>query len=254
MRLAAIVRTMTAIAVFVPSVVLKRSVPAIAADAVVNATPLVAIRANEPISIDGKLTESCWADADALDDFKLFRGNSRAAIPTTEVRLLQDDANLYVAFKCADQDICSYSAVDDDPLYEGDVVEVFIRPDTSKATYYEFIVAPSGAMYDARNLERGPKIGGEYKYWNSAARRAATVCGTEGDADDKDKGYTVEMAIPWTAFDVATRSDNADWRIGLFRCDISRHMDNPLLLMSISKASDFGFHTYEQYHPLIFKD
>lgn len=226
-----------------------------AAENVDEPLPLTSHKTNCEISIDGKLTEPAWAEASKFRTFKQFRGNLDDAIPATEVRLLHDDANLYASFECDDRDVCSFSANDDDPLYERDVVEVFIHLEAHKSTYYEFIVAPNAAFYDARNLERGPLIGGEYKLWNSTAKRAATVRGTDGDAGDVDQGFTVEMAIPWAAFNVAARPASADWRIGLFRCDYSTARRNDqLLLMSINKASDFGFHTYEEYHPLTFQE
>ena len=52
-------------------------------------------------AIDGKLDDPCWAKASPLVIGHTLDGGAGASAPT-EVRLLRDDGNLYVAVRCVE--------------------------------------------------------------------------------------------------------------------------------------------------------
>ena len=211
-------------------------------------------RAAGNIRIDGRLDEPAWRNADSLKVSFLFRPKNTDNLSATTARFLWDDKYLYVAFECEDCDIWSYSNKPDDPLWRGDVAELFVKPNTTDYTYYEFVMTPNGAMYDARYPSRGAGGYWRFKSWSSKANVATTIDGTDGDASDDDRGYIVEMAIPLAVFTGAEKpADGVIWTLGAFRYDYSKLFETPMLLMSIPESERGGFHYYEGYNKLTFK-
>lgn len=206
------------------------------------------------IVIDGKLNEPTWQKAIVIDTFYAYRPEDAEYLSPTKARLAWDKDNLYVAIECADDDVWSYSEKNDSELWRGDVAEFFVMPDTTSLAYCEFVVAPGGALYDGRYSSRGS--GGFYRFvtWQSGANVATIINGTDGDDKDDDTGYTVEMSIPLSKISGKAKPPvvGDTWTFGVFRYDYSKSFESALLLMSIPK-SERGFHYYEGYTPLVFK-
>lgn len=224
---------------------------AIAAEAALE--PYVCPFTGEAPVVDGEVSDNVWARAASLPIGHLLEGDAAPGIPGGTVRLLWDETHLYVAFEFEDRDIWSFSSDDDDTLWLGDVAEVFLKPAEDNTLYFEFNVAPSGALMDARFPNRG--AGGYYrgKAWASGARVATRVGGTDGHDVDEDSGWTVEMAIPFDRLGGAPGTGTPDtWNFGAFRYDYGKQYDRPLQLMSIPR-SRAGFHAYEDYRPLLFE-
>jgi hypothetical protein len=214
--------------------------------------PYTCIRAKAAPTIDADLSDPVWAEAGVLPIQHVLGGDTTSGIPEAVVRLAYDDTHLYVAYTFEDKDIWAYSDEDDDMLWLGDVAELFVKPSEEETMYYEFNVSPTGALMDAQFPNRG--AGGYYrgKAWSSRAVVATRVDGTEGEFSDDDTGWTVEMAVPLSAFGVAEGETPVRWTFGAFRYDYGKQYDTPLQLMSIPK-SRAGFHAYEDYRPLVFE-
>src|SRR5690349_8240940 len=103
-----------------------------------------------------------WGDVPALPPFVLADGSGPAAQQTT-ARVCHDDEALYVRFDCEDRDIWGSYTRRDDPIYDEEVVELFVAPGAeTPARYYEFEVSPNGVLLDAQ-------------IFNPTARRADLV-------------------------------------------------------------------------------
>src|SRR5262245_33693633 len=94
-------------------------------------------RAAGPITIDGKLDEPAWQQAQVIDQFySMHNGSEPPFKPTADqplsVRLLHDDQFIYVAATIRDRDIVANPESSDpqrrrEMLYlDGDVFEVFL--------------------------------------------------------------------------------------------------------------------------------
>lgn len=210
--------------------------------------------ANGLISVDGRIDEAAWQAAEPITNFYVYRPVGGTNRSPTEVRILWDSQNLYVAFRCTDADIWSYSNEPDAELWRGDACEFFVKPSRTSLVYYEFVMAPNGTLLDVRNPSRGAGGAPRFKTWPSHARVATAVDGTDGNVADADTGYTIEMAIPLKAFAGATPpADGVAWTFGAFRFDYSKLYEDPLLLMSIPESPS-GFHYYEGYANLVFRE
>jgi hypothetical protein len=68
----------------------------------------------------------------------------------TEVRACWSADSLYVRFMCQDNHIVSDFTQKDEPLYEQDVVELFIDEEGLGRSYFELEVSPRNVIFDAK--------------------------------------------------------------------------------------------------------
>ena len=72
-------------------------------------------------------------------------------LQATLVRAAWDEEALHVRFDCEDRDAWGTFRKRDDPLWQEEVVEVFLAPgEEDPADYAEFEVSPLGVVFDAR--------------------------------------------------------------------------------------------------------
>ncbi|MSR19194.1 MAG: hypothetical protein EXS00_08580 [Phycisphaerales bacterium] len=159
-------------------------------------------RAPTPPTLDGDLDESAWGGASWTVDFTDIQGPS---LPTprlrTRAKMLWDSANLYIAAQLQEPHVWASLRQHDEIVFQDNDFEVFIDPDGDTREYYEIEVNALGTIFDLylhrRYKEEGPSEHG----WDAAGLKTAiTVQGTLNDSTDEDSGWTLEWAIPWTAF------------------------------------------------------
>jgi cellulose/xylan binding protein with CBM9 domain len=150
-----------------------------------------------PPRVDGKLEEAAWKGAEAIR--LVFPWESQTG-PRTEtvVRLLWDETYLYVGYECEDTDIVAHHEDRDDPVYEEDCVEIFVNPNPDKSDdYYGFEMSCRAVLYDYFYCFP------EYilKQVNlSGVCLASHLDGTLNVSGDSDKGWSVEVSIPFAGF------------------------------------------------------
>ena len=219
-------------------------------------------RADNPPAIDGSLDEPIWDTAHEIADFFAYQSGGEVAAAETSAKILWDDQSLYLAFEMMDVDIRPSSVTAnqtgrDAQLFRGDVIEFFVREDRDSPRYFEFEWSPNGKdVFDARFDER--RFGPPGTDWNTELTWAVSVDGTIDEFSDQDVGWTVEAAIPLSAFD--SISTGSEWTFTVARYDYF----NPIseveqLMMSTPGDPELplagltsGFHTYELYDDLKF--
>jgi hypothetical protein len=155
--------------------------------------PPVVPRAPQPPVVDGVFEgEAAWNGAIRLDGFADTLTGAKTA-RATEVRLMWDDAALYVAMRAADEHLRSRYTKSDEELWHEDAFEIFLDPRGDKKHYFEIQVSPAGVVFDSylRKYRKNDNA------WSSGAKAAAKVDGTLNDDGGGDKGWTAEIAIPW---------------------------------------------------------
>jgi hypothetical protein len=180
----------------------------------------IAGRSRDQIKIDGVLKESYWKNASTDDKFWQTKGKDMSTIKT-KVMTVMDEKNLYVAFDVKDDDISAKMKNNDDPIYDNDdVVEIFIDPRGEGKKYYEMQVSAAGIKFDASfNGRRKNRNDG----WDSKIKYAVKLDGTLNDSKP-DKGWTAEIAIPWSSIADAPNippKDGESWKVFFYR--INRH-------------------------------
>ncbi|MCX7806735.1 MAG: carbohydrate-binding family 9-like protein [Planctomycetota bacterium] len=156
---------------------------------------LVCPGTDQKITVDGRLDEAAWLKAAAFElDVFPWRRDGAAAGQKTIVRALWDRECIYFGFDCEDSDILSRVTEADAALDGDDRVCVYLCPDPETEEYYCFEVSAMGTVRDYR-----AKIYREFdaKWDAGGAAAAARIRGTRERSDDRDGGYSVEIAVPW---------------------------------------------------------
>jgi Carbohydrate family 9 binding domain-like len=201
-----------------------------------------------PIKVDGVFDEPSWRAAKSTGAFRANDG-SDSATSKVEARMLWDDSNLYFAFECEDTDLTATMRKRDEHLWKEEVVEIFIDPDGDEKNYIELEVNPLGAFLDLFVLT--PVIPIPYESYNIPAKWAVKVDGTIQNSSDRDRGWSVELAMPLK--DAVTAPNlppkNGDrWRLNLYR--IERKPKDQLIAWSPTLKP--SFHTPSRFGEVTF--
>ena len=118
-----------------------------------------ATRRSAPITIDGKLDDAAWASAIPTSGFtQSYPKPGAPATDPTEVRVLYDDAAIYVAVKMTDSHPDSIAAQlarrDASGIYS-DWVHLIIDSYHDRRTSFRFTVNPKGVMKDVYTFNDG---------------------------------------------------------------------------------------------------
>lgn len=154
-------------------------------------------------------------------------------LPATEVRLLWDEKALYVRFDCTDAEVYLPYDKHDDPLYQGDVVEVFLDPVGDARQWFELQVAANNATFDQNLVLTGEAKSNadglllsavlDREWWVS---KDYEMEGLTTAARKHAAGWSVEMAIP--ARSAARRLGISAWAAGLkLRANLMRYEWGP---------------------------
>lgn len=208
--------------------------------------------AAQPPVIDGKLDDPCWKDAEVIDKFAAYW--ARTPRQGTEVRLAWDDEALYYAATMTDAEMKSFGEKRNETLWNGDVFELFLKPREDSPEYFEFQANPRGVVFEMAFRHRGdyPPSATEAPALGTSA--VAIVEGTLDRPGDKDKGWTVEGRIPWTALKLtgAKPKPGDRWKFAICRYDHGPEGTEPVLMSSAPLAQP-SFHRHEDYGTLKFE-
>ncbi len=153
------------------------------------AAPIKVARVDAAPVIDGKLDDAIWQQATVFKDFyQVQPGDNIAPTQPTECYLAYDAKTLYIAFRAYEEPgkVRATVAKRDD-IFNDDYVGIFLDTFNDQRRAYEFLFNPFGIQADAINTESG---GG-----NNEDFSIDVVMESKGVMDDK--GYTVEVAIPF---------------------------------------------------------
>ena len=148
--------------------------------------------------------------------------------PKTYVSYKKENNHLTFCFKAYDSSLNSYSTKDNDALYNGDVVEVFL--DFGDEYYFEFEVAPSGATFVAK-IDNMKPIFIDDSFFDS-------------DVVVKNKDYYVKMVIDLSCF------KNIKYiRFNAFRIE-TQGIKPEYILQALSPTLSNSFHVRDKFMEL----
>jgi len=197
-----------------------------------------ALRTAGPIKLDGQLTEPSWKAAKASSPFvDLVSG--KPTLHDTRVKILWDDRYLYVGYEIEEPKVRAKFLKRDAPIWQDNDIELFIALDHA---YYELEVNAHGTLYEGlfiwqndyakygfdkfpdvnindSNVKHQPFNGVGYtqhprgKRWAFLAwdfpglQSEVHIDGSLNKEGDIDRGWTVELAIPWKGMKVLSHGD-----------------------------------------------
>lgn len=182
-------------------------------------------RASEPINVDGKMDEASWKNAEVQQLTNFFRLDKPVDKQKTKFRMLWDDTNLYLFYECEDTSLTARETNFDGRTYLDDCAEFFVVPaPDSVYMHFGFEINITGVRFDYIVL---------WRYYNNRTffisgynpeyKVKALYNGTLNNDKDKDNGWTMEFAIPMSAFSnfnsVARARPGVRWAFQVVRQD-----------------------------------
>ena len=171
-----------------------------------------------------------------LTAFVRADGRAKARWPT-QVELAWEESHLHVHFHCFDDDAWGTFTERDDPLWQQEVVELFLAPGEAVPTrYFEFELSPAGVLFDARVFNpHGDRIGMEVDtQWNCSGLEWATE--PTGERAD----WRAHLAIPWRGLDLAAPPPTL--RANFYRIERPRGAEPEFSCWSPTFTSPADFH------------
>ncbi len=161
---------------------------------------------NAEIDIDGDLKESAWLKAKRFDNFsEVDPGDNTKPSVNTEAFIFYDDENIYIGYKCYENDIKSIrkTFTSRDLIFSDDWAGFFFDTYNEKKQAYELIVNPYGIQADLMWNAPGNEDETYDAIWHSAAKI-------------HDNMWTCEMVIPFKSIRFPNRSEQV-WNFHLIR-------------------------------------
>ena len=184
--------------------------------------------ATTPPLLDGVLGDAAWRIAPWTEAFVDIRGEGWPQPPlATRAKIVWDEHHLYVGAELEEPHLWATLADRDAIVYREHDFEVFLDPDGDGLAYYELEINALGTEFDLF-LDRPYREKGKANIaWDMEGLRTAVhLDGTLNDPTDEDAGWSVEIAIPWSALrppgapgEVATGppSPGDSWRVNFSR-------------------------------------
>jgi len=201
---------------------------------------IMKLAAGEKIVVDGRGDDKAWGGAASTGPFvDVGTGRPNTSFPVKgSAKIAWDDDAIYFLIDVKDPDLVGYFTTKADQpkdwtegnqpkLWERSCAEIMLDPDGDgdNVNYYEIQINPQNKVFKSQfdTLQRpggGPLGPFGHEDWAPKMKTAVGVHGTIDDKSDKDEGYTVEVAIPWPAFDKGAKNRPAkpgdQWRINMY--------------------------------------
>lgn len=207
----------------------------------INSTPgpyvprqYVCYRASGPITIDGRLDEKAWRDAEWM---QLFEDHQAPYAPapwkTTRAKMLYDDDFVYFGAELQEENVWGSLTERDCVIYYDNDFEIFLNPTSDGVGYYEFEINPLNVVWDMfheTDYHRASALHTDYDV--TGLRHAVAVQGTLNYHHDEDIGWTVEVAWPLKSLcernpRVSLPIERGDmWRVNFSRVQYMHNFDH----------------------------
>lgn len=193
------------------------------------------------VEVDGRPDDAVWRRAD-WHELQPSMAGGRVYDPAlvTVAAMAWDEHNLYVAGRLRDRDIWTKFERRDDPLYRQEAFEVFVAGDNSGSRYLELQVSARNVIFDAYfpTYRKGDE-GRDFELVT-----AVELQGTVNNRKDEDRGWTVEMAVPWATICEQTAvvcppGPGTELRANVFRLEKADRKSQSGYALSPTRKPDF---------------
>ncbi|MFH0963115.1 MAG: carbohydrate-binding family 9-like protein [Planctomycetota bacterium] len=209
-----------------------------------------------PPPIDGRISPKAWDLAEAVP--LMLADTGKTPVQPTEVRLLYDDAYLYVAFHCVDDEIWGTFTKRKEHVCSEEAVEVFIDPAASGRYYCEIEVSPRNTIYDLWNLN-DPRCSPAVRHLEDwTCQKLRTAVHVEGELNSRtgnDKYWNCELSIPFAEMHGAANippKPGDRWRVNLYRIDRRSRSRGSDEYSAWAKVDKIDFHQPGKFGELLF--
>ncbi len=184
----------------------------------------VAPRISEIAHLDGRLDKPQWQLCPWSDDFVDIEGDKKP-LPRhrTRMKMAWDAHALYIAADLEEPHLWATLTEHDSVIFHDNDFEVFIDPDGDTELYGELELNALNTTWDLLLVKPyrngGPAING----WEiKGLRTAVHLDGTLNDPSDIDRGWSIEIAIPWAALQEISKVPSPPRKGDVWRINFSR--------------------------------
>jgi len=186
--------------------------------------------------------EEPWSIPDGCPAVALLRTtDGEAPRLRTIVAAYHDDVFLTVVFRGEDDGVIATHGNHDDPLWQEDVVEVFLAPETPKR-YFEIEVNPIGTTFDAV-IDSPDGVRATMR-----TDLAWTCDGLFAAVRTTPESFDVVMRIPFASIGAP-----GEWRANFYRIDRSHRHGDDLAAWQPTRKTPADFHVPAAFGRLRFE-
>jgi hypothetical protein len=181
----------------------------------------IAYHTPESIEIDGSEADASWNKVDWTNLFIDIEGVKKPTY-NTQAKMLWDDTYFYILAKMEEPHVWADITDRDAIIFHNNDFEVFIDPDGDTHNYYEIEVNALNTIWDLFVSKPYRETNVALNDWTATGMKTAiSIDGTLNNPKDTDKGWIVEMAIPWSVFKKSYFEENVPkddfWRVNFSR-------------------------------------
>ena len=182
-------------------------------------------KADKLILVDGKLNDDAWSNVQWTDSFVDIEGSLKPnPFYDTKAKMTWDDNYFYFGAYLEDPHVWASITARDAVVYKDNDFEIFLDPDGDTHNYYELEVNAFETEWDLILLKPYHDADGvALDSWDIPGLISKVhVDGTINDPSDMDKGWSVEIAIPWRSLIGNFRSktppkEGETWKVNFSR-------------------------------------
>jgi hypothetical protein len=190
-------------------------------------------KAGMPLKIDGRMDEAGWKRAAWTPLFIDIEGDTKPKPRfRTRAKMMWDENYFYIAAEMEEPHLWAIYEKHDSVIFHQHDFEVFLDPDGDGLNYFEFEMNVLNTTWDLF-LPKAYRHGGKADNgWEIPGLKTAVHArGTINHPQDRDEGWTLEIAFPWTAFNRGPRPPVAPkpgetWRVNFSRVEWQLEIHN----------------------------
>ena len=184
----------------------------------------VCYKTKTPIVIDGKMDESSWENTDWTQLFVYIEGNKKPdPYFETRLKMLWDEKYFYFGAILEEPHVWATLTMRDAVIFKDNDFEIFLDPDGDTHNYYELEVNAFETEWDLiliKPYHDQAKVAVDS--WDIPGLITKVhVDGSLNDPSDTDKGWNLEIAIPWKALEECAPNfhpqEGEQWKVNFSR-------------------------------------
>ncbi|MEO8416452.1 MAG: carbohydrate-binding family 9-like protein [Ginsengibacter sp.] len=200
------------------------------------------LKTSEKIVIDGKDDEKDWSKAPWTPMFTdIASGVDIDSERKVQCKMLWDDDFLYLFARLKESNLWASLTEHDDHVFQDNAFEMFIDPGGSTHNYFEFQINAIGAVWDLFMPKPYRNGGKNLTSWDiKGLQKAVQLDGTINNPSDTDKGWNIELAIPFTSVSMSGNEHpgiGTTWRMNFSRVQWDIDTLNGQYFRKVDKAT-----------------
>ena len=175
--------------------------------------------------IDGDISDKAWEKAVWTEKFTDIEGSKRPQpLYRTRAKMIWDSNYLYIAAEMEEPHVWANIKNHDEVIFYDNDFEVFIDPDNNTHQYFEIEINALNTVFDLFMSKPYRNNAGALISWDAKGLKSAVkINGSLNDPSGKDKGWSVEMAIPFSCISIGNDpvipGDGSLWRLNFSRVE-----------------------------------